>query len=251
MTATSAARRVGRTPSGRLTPMVLPHADANGCVVGRLALHDSRVPPRLSPDYDPEVLSAWPGARCVHGRHTWDVVTASAALTGPGAGALSSALDHGTLPAGLAHNLDGEDDEWRRFRMRLTCIRCGRIESLEGLSRDSARGWARVEPTPLRAGDLVAQQIEAPHGRIGLETWSVHQSSDGEPIGVMTRQRNRLGTDYYRASLHHWPEDAFARGKTPITALRSLARMVRAATSPTDHTNAQQPADAETGEEQP
>ena len=251
MTADSSARRVSRVSLRQLGPMVLPYTDANGCVVGRATLQDSRVPPRLSPDYDPEVLSAWTGARCVHGRHMWDVITTSAALAGSGIGSLSSALDHGTLPAGPAHNLDGENDEWRRFRMRLTCIRCGRIESLEGLSRDSARGWARVEPTPLRAGDLVTQQIEAPRGRIGLETWSVHRSTDGEPIGVMTRQRNRLGVDFYGASLDDWPEDAFARGKTPITALRSLARMVRAATSPTDHTNAQQPADAETGEEQP
>lgn len=251
MTADSSARRVSRVSCRQLSPMVLPHTDANGCVVGRTTLQDSRVPPRLSPDYDPEVLSAWTGARCVHGRHMWDVVTTSAALAGPGTGALSSALDHGTIPAGAADNVDGEDDEWRRFRMRLTCIRCGRIESLEGLSRDSARGWARVEPTPLRAGDLVAQQIEAPRGRIGLETWSVHRSTDSEPIGVMNRQRNRLGVDFYRASLDHWPKHAFARGKTPITALRSLARMVRAADSVTDHTNAPEPADPESVEEQP
>src|SRR3954447_8770623 len=98
--------------------MILPTAEvASGEVSGHRLLCDDRVPIRLSHDRPAHLLGYWHRpARCPDGRHLWDAVVATA--------------------PGVAPDRE-DDDEYEgqlRFRLTLTCVRCGRIERLAGVT---------------------------------------------------------------------------------------------------------------------
>src|SRR4051812_12759923 len=91
--------------------MILPTAElASGEVSDHLLLCDDRIPIRLA-HHGPARLLAYGDrpARCPDGRHLWDAIVATRPDVAPG-------------PEG-----DEEDEDRPRFRLALTCVRCGRI----------------------------------------------------------------------------------------------------------------------------
>jgi hypothetical protein len=92
-----------------------------------------------------------------------------------------------TAPDGVPGREDDDADVQRlRFRLALTCVRCGRIERLEGLTDDDGHRGSRVDPEPLRAGALLAQQIGGDRYGGDLTSWAVHDRPDRAPIGCIT-----------------------------------------------------------------
>jgi hypothetical protein len=194
---------VARLPGAMVLPVVEP---CSGEVGGPPLLVDLRVPVPFSYDRPPHVLAHWARSeRCPNGRHLWDVIVATA----PG---------------------DGEDEEDDcvdrvRFRMVLTCVRCGRIERLAGVREDERRGvWSSaVDPVPMRSGPLVAQQVGGfGHGG-DCGSWTVHAGSDPAPIGVMAWARGPPGGRYFKGRLDAWPTGRTVQGSTPGGCLRKLA----------------------------
>src|SRR4051794_6533186 len=119
--------------------MILPTAEVpSGEVSGHRLLCDDRVPIALSYDRPARLLGYWHRPpQCPEGRHLWDAIVATA--------------------PDMVPNLEDEDgDEDRlRFRLALTCVRCGRIERLEGVTEHGGDFGPRcVDPEPLRAGGL-------------------------------------------------------------------------------------------------
>src|SRR4051812_30739565 len=108
--------------------MVLPVAEASsGEVSGTSRLVDTRIPIPFRYDRRPYVLAFLARSeRCPTGRHLRDVITATA-----------------------PEDVQDEDSECAphgvRFRMSLTCVRCGRIERVEGFrENETARAWSAV-----------------------------------------------------------------------------------------------------------
>src|SRR3954464_13459197 len=91
--------------------MILPTAEmASGEVSGHRLLCDDRVPIRLSHDRPARLLGDWRRpARCPDGRALWDAVVATAPGVEPD------------------REDDDEYEDQLRFRLTLTCVRCGRI----------------------------------------------------------------------------------------------------------------------------
>src|SRR3954449_2959715 len=123
--------------------MILPTANVpSGEVTGHRLLCDDRIPIRLSHDRPSHLLGYWDRPqRCPDGRHLWDAIVA-------------------TAPDGMPGDEDGDAEDGRlRFRLALTGVRCGRIERLEGVTDDDGHyGPRRIDPQPLRARGLLAQQ---------------------------------------------------------------------------------------------
>src|SRR4051812_16709183 len=148
--------------------MILPTADtASGEVTGHRLLCDDRIPIRLSHDRPARLLGYWDRpAQCPDGRHLWDAIVA-------------------TAPDVVSHRQDDDEDEVRlRFRLALTCVRCGHIERLEGVMDEDGR-WAprRVDPEPLRAGRLFAQQVGVDRYGGDLTSWAIYDRPAGAPVG--------------------------------------------------------------------
>jgi hypothetical protein len=133
--------------------MILPTADtASGEVIRHRLLCDDRIPIRLSHDRPVRLLGYWDRpAQCPDGRHLWDAIVATAPDVAPG---------------------PEEDEDRLRFRLALTCVRCGRIEGLQGVMHDDGRCRPRrVDPEPLRAGGLLAQQVGTDRFGGDLTSW--------------------------------------------------------------------------------
>ena len=199
----SPARATPRT----LQSMVLPYAEpSSGAFVVHIHLTDSRVPvgfPSAGPPYalGAEIRTE----QCPDGRHLWDAVLA----TGHPA------------PTG-----DDDADEQLPFRLALTCLRCGLLRQLRGLVDDSGRyGDGGLDPVPLRAGQLLAQQIRRDRHDGELTTWAVHDHSAGLPLGAIGWSRSRRGRLFYVGVRYSETHDVRVEAPTPITALRKLARL--------------------------
>src|SRR4051812_10681348 len=97
--------------------MILPTAEVtSGVVSGHRLLCDDRIPIRLSHDRPARLLGYWDRpTQCPDGRHLWDAVVATAPEVAPD------------------READDTEEDRARFRLALTCVRCGRIERLEGL----------------------------------------------------------------------------------------------------------------------
>src|SRR3954463_8336966 len=124
--------------------MILQTANVpSGEVIGHRLLCDDRIPIRLSYDRPAHVLGYWDRpSQCPDGRHLWDAIVATAPEVAP------------------SPEADDAEVERARFRLALTCVRCGRIERLEGLTEEDGRsGPRRVDPQPLRVRGLLAQQV--------------------------------------------------------------------------------------------
>src|SRR3954466_13340441 len=173
-----------------LSAMVLPYADrADGEVDGPRCHSDARVPVGFSYDRPPRLVAWWDRPeQCPSGRHLWDAIVARGEDRRPGAP-------------------DSEEEEWARFRMRLTCVRCGRIEQLEGvLENDRDQRGGRVNPVPLCAGRLLAQEVDAGGYDGGFSRWLVHDGPDAVAVGVIVWGRGPRGRHYFAGRLDAWPE---------------------------------------------
>jgi hypothetical protein len=194
---------VARPAGAIMLPVVEP---CSGEVTGPPVLVDLRVPVPFCYDRPPHVLAHWARSdQCPNGRHLWDVMVA-------------------TAPE------DGEDDEdgrvdRLRFRMVLTCLRCGRIERLAGVREHDRRGvWSSsVDPAPLRAGPLIAHQVGGLGHGGDRGCWTVHAGSDSAPVGVMAWGRGPRGQQCFRGRLDAWPTGRTVAGATPGACLRKLA----------------------------
>jgi hypothetical protein len=192
----------------RVEPMILPGVDpATGEIERRAWSRDVRVPGGL--EFPPRLVAGGNWSPCTGGRHLWDAV---------------EAVDN-----------EVEDDAGectQRFRLVLTCVNCGLVQRLEGVA-DTGRGasgrLARLDPAPLRAGSLRAQQIR--HDRIGsrdCSTWAVCDES-GRRVGSITWGCTRRGRHYYAGRLDCWPSGVVVEAPTPLACLRKVARQAAAA----------------------
>jgi len=189
--------------------MILPTAEiASGEVSGHRLLCDDRIPIRLSYERPARLLGYWDRpAQCPNGRHLWDAVIA-------------------TAPDLQPDREDDEEDEDRlRFQLALTCVRCGRIELLEGVTHaDGLCGPGRVDPEPLRAGGLLAQHVGGDRYGGDLTSWAIHDRPDHAPIGCITWGRGLRGRHYFQGRFDAWPGGRLVEAATAAGCLRKLAK---------------------------
>lgn len=142
-----------------------------------------------------------------------------------------------------------EGDQWTedddpaptRFRLTLTCVECGLVVRFGGTLDPEERGYRtqRIDPTPLRAGRLLAQQITPGDGwSRATDTWTVYldRGRDAEPrrVGVVGWARGPRGRAYYVGRIGpktqwegtHADRAPRVEAPSPISALRKLARYV-------------------------
>jgi hypothetical protein len=188
--------------------MILPTAEvASGEVSGHRLLCDDRIPIRLSYDRPAHLLGYWDRPwQCPGGRHLWDAIVA-------------------TAPDGVPGDEDDDaDDERLRFRLALTCVRCGRIERLEGLTEEDGRYGPRgVDPRPLCVGGLLAQQVGGDRHGGDLTSWVVHDRPDRAPIGCITWGRGLRGRHFFLGRFDAWPGGRTVEAATATGCLRKLA----------------------------
>ena len=201
--------------TGRARPapgMVLPLVDADGRVTAPFGgwLRDIRVPRRLSLDGDRAALVG-AGRRpqqCPEGRHLFDALLCR---------------EYAAVPAQLTGVADAGGC---RFRLSLTCTRCGIVERLTGrLAVDEPRQSSQqVDPHPLRAGRLRAQEQarERLDGSIVLSTWGVYDDT-GALVGRMGSDITRRGRRHVAGRLDAWPPAQHIQATTAPACLRRLA----------------------------
>ena len=186
--------------------MVLPFVDpASGAVARDAVLGDERVPARMPDGDGPRLLAADRcGEPCPTGRHLWDAL-------------IATAWDESLRAEG------DEGSERYRFRLRLTCVRCGHLEALAGvLVPECGDRGGRVDPVPLRCGPLLAQQVNGDASGHELTTWTVHDRDAGPPIGVIAWGMTRRQRRYFQGRLHTWPAGTTVQAPTPSACLRKL-----------------------------
>ena len=176
--------------------MILPPVDSasGGVRGGPWHVRDVRVP----------LLAYWRrDDRCPTGRHLWDVL--------------------------VVHSSDGvafvadDDVERRRFRMRLTCVRCGLVDDVRGIREEDCQYRStHVDPVPLRSGRLLAQQVDD-GGRGDLSTWAVHDDPAAPAVGYISWGRGPRGRRYFSGRLHQWPDGVAVNGPNPAACLAKLA----------------------------
>lgn len=189
-----------------MTVILPPFNRSTGRVDDWARWWDVRVPQVLDRDIPPLPVG-WHIRRpaCPDGRHSFDAIEADANETYNEEAGTSS----------------------QRFRLVLTCTRCGLVERIEGV-RDTSVSRARtgqVDPTPLRAGSLQAQQVsaDAMTGGRKLDRYLVHDFG-GAAVGVIDWACGRRGRAYYTGRLRDWPAGLHVEAPTPIGVLRKLAR---------------------------
>lgn len=213
--------------STRQPAMVLPPVDRHGEVDTRhpSAWLDPRIPDpigRYSDDQRPvRPLGYWQGddrGPCAgegtdRQRHLFDVLS--------------------------THGPQGYDDQDRpvdvEFRMRLTCVRCGLVLAMNGQSHSEedsgVQRSTRIDPVPLQAGPLLAQQVRR-HAGWGGDVdadWTVYR--DGQVVGSLGTARGQRGRRFYAGRLHD-DGDTVLEGATPMAALKKLARRAEALAAP-------------------
>ena len=120
-----------------------------------------------------------------------------------------------------------DEEEWVRFRLRLTCVRCGRIEHLEGvLENERERRGGHVVPLPLRAGRLLAQQVDG--GRYGgdlTSMWLVHDEAGRDHRSASSAGGEApAGATISAAGWTPGRQGQTVQAPTPEACLRKLAR---------------------------
>ncbi len=174
---------------------------------------DDRVPRPFEWDGgDASYLGHWrrQGASCPAGRHTWDAIVVE-----------RDTYDEAVVAA-FGSNPDREVIE---FRLVLTCTQCGIIEKLSGY-RDPQRGTdGEIDPVPLRAGGLVAQEVSRTSMSFGgpLSTWLVHDSA-GAAVGKMSWGSTPRGRRYVSGRLVAWPSGLLVEAPTAVGCLRKMAK---------------------------
>lgn len=199
--------------------MVLPDVDSQGYVRDAWvrSLGDARIPTPLGGrwgDAGDEVRATGSSARCVDEgpRHLWDI-----------------------LESATWREVE-EGDEWYEeatFREVLTCVRCGRVEKREGTRRDST--YSRLDPEPLRAGALRAQEIERTHFFSSTGSSYVVVDEAGELVGRISWNTGQRGRRFYVGALGDINPRATTNvieAPTAIGVLRKLARLHAATSRP-------------------
>ena len=151
---------------------------------------------------------------CPDGRHLFDAIEATTDETYDEAAGTSS----------------------QRFRLVLTCVRCGLVVPREGVwdTSDTTRSrTTSVSPVPLCAGGLRAQQISRSGSRLlgrDTDTYLVHDATDAL-VGGIDWARGKRGRAFYTARLNTWPPGRHVEAPTAAGCLRKLAH-AHAATAP-------------------
>lgn len=111
------------------------------------------------------------------------------------------------------------------FRQVLTCTRCAYVIRQTGTLDEKSGKTEQLEPAPITAGELTAQQTAVQRYR---ETWSVH-TSHGTKIGDLTWRMTTRGREYYTGSLTD--RNTTVEGPTAAAALRKLAKFYTGTTA--------------------
>lgn len=190
--------------------MILPQHDLASGEVASFEPYaaDSRIPSRLDFMNAPVVVGHWKrSGACPDGRHLFDLIESVNELE---------------------PESRGEDDPQTRFRATLTCVRCGIVETWEGTRRTDTRPRT-VDPVPLQAGPLMAQQVSADSlgwDRPDMSTWAVYR--DGAKVGVVSWARGTRGRSFFRGFIgKHALDDRsnVVEGPTPAAVLRKLSKL--------------------------
>jgi hypothetical protein len=192
------------TVPGTVLAMVLPPFDpTSGDVDAWGHRWDVRVPAAVERDWVPRPLACHVKSdRCPDGRHLFDAIEASGTET----------WDEET------------ERSSQRFRLVLTCVRCGLVEPIEGTWDSTTSRRTRLDPVPLRAGTLRAQQATTAKGwGRDSDSYLVHDGA-GAVDGVIDWARGRRGRAYYVGRLRDWPAGQHIEAPTPAGCLRKLAR---------------------------
>ena len=189
--------------------MFLPAADdASGEVTSPPLIGDVRIPvPFGRDDFEPRLVAYWRRTeQCPTGRHLWDAIVVSS---------------YDDVPF-----IADDDVERRRFRMKLTCVRCGLVDDFRGIAEDDgASRTARVDPAPLRSGRLFAQQVDGDRGgRRDTSSWAVHDDPETAPVGFISWGRGPRGGRYFSGTLYAWPSGVSVRAAAPEACLAKLAK---------------------------
>jgi hypothetical protein len=80
-----------------------------------------------------------------------------------------------------------------------------------------------VDPEPLRAGGLLAQQVGGDRYGGDLTSWVVYDRADRAPIGCITWGRGLRGRHYFQGRFDAWPGRQTVQARTAVGCLRKLA----------------------------
>lgn len=113
------------------------------------------------------------------------------------------------------------------FGMVLTCVRCGLVLAMRGQAHSDenggVRGVAQVDPVPLQAGELLAQQTRHEVSGWGNdhEHWFVYRN--GERVGFIATTRGQRGRRYVHGRIGD--DGPLVEGPTALAVLRKLSRL--------------------------
>jgi hypothetical protein len=171
---------------------------------------DVRVPAQVKRDWLARPLACHVKSdRCPDGRHLFDAIEASG----------NESWDEDTEKAS------------QRFRLVLTCVRCGLVEPIEGVWDTTKSRRTHVDPVPLRSGSLRAQQVSPERDvRRAYDSWLVHDGA-GAVVGVIDWGRGRRGRVFYTGRLRDWPAGRHVEAPTPAGCLRKLAHPTTTSTT--------------------
>jgi hypothetical protein len=181
-------------------PMILTAFEGScGEIERRLLLRDARVPRPFSLDQPPRLLGSYDrNKQCPDGRHLWDAIVANGEC-----------------------RYDEDEYEHLPFRLTLTCVRCGRLERLAGVTdEEHCHAGGRVPPEPIAAGGLSAQQVT--EARSLISEWHVFDR-DRQRIGFMAAGVTRRGRHYVAGRLER--RDDSVEAPTALACLRKLAKV--------------------------
>jgi hypothetical protein len=185
--------------------MILPVLAAAGADLWR----DARIPRPYAGFDGPALVAEQHTAECPDGRHLWDLLQTT--------GDYRYREDDDTVEGELAIRLVG------------TCVRCGVIWRMEGLSFETYRssgGPGRVNAEPLRSGGLRAQEVDRSvwFGDVPRSIYTVHGGTDPAVIGWMGWGRTRRGREFYAGRLTAWAQEQTVEAPSATACLRKLAR---------------------------
>jgi hypothetical protein len=201
-----------KTPAGMVLPKFTP--GAHPAAQRATFWSDVRVPAPVEWDIPAGPLADHiRNEACPDGRHLFDAIEAT------------------------AHETYDEDagTSAQRFRLVLTCVRCGLVVPMEGVQDTTRSRTTRINPVPLSAAGLRAQQISEHASWLGRDsdTYLVHDPS-GAPVGGIDWARGKRGRAYYVGRLNGWPTGQHVEASTAIGCLRKLAHAHAATPSVTD-----------------
>ncbi|RYJ05016.1 MAG: hypothetical protein EON52_13760 [Actinomycetales bacterium] len=136
-----------------------------------------------------------------------------------------SDLDEGVGDEAYERAVQQRDAGWypQRFDARLTCVRCGVVESWRGTRQ--LRSWEQLDAVPLEHGGLRAQQVAGGD----YPTFTVYDEA-GQRVGVISWARGTRGRRYFEGRLGEVRAaegDPKWEAPSPQAVLRRLSRLHR------------------------